>query len=270
MPETLPLSLPPTELFHPISAHRASGNIIDQIKTLVFAGKIAPGDRLPFEKQLAEQFGVSRITVRDALRVLESQGLIQIKVGAGGGTFVARPDSQMVSESLRTMLRLQRAKIPELAEARQIIETAIAALAAERATAADFKALEESIAAARAAFTSGDPHFTPSSVSFHVALAHAAQNQVLLFTVNSFRSLFYEVLEKLVPDPEMAQRAIEDHQKILDAVHARDSDRARDLMRTHLQYFETRAGKLGELEIAHPAARKPTSQKRRKTRKTLR
>ncbi|MBI3536999.1 MAG: FadR family transcriptional regulator, partial [Chloroflexi bacterium] len=170
--------------------------------------------------------------------------LIQVRVGAGGGTFVAEPNSQVVSESLTTMLRLQKTHPRELAEARMIVETNIAALAAERATAADLKLLEESIDAARQGQAAGDPNFTPYSVSFHVALARAAKNSVLLFTVNSFRSLFYEVLEKLIPDPEMAAKAIEDHHRILQAVRARDADHARDLMRAHLRYFQARASKI--------------------------
>ncbi|MFQ5856302.1 MAG: FadR/GntR family transcriptional regulator [Anaerolineae bacterium] len=231
-------------IFRPVRVTRASEEVVQQIKSLLFSGKLIPGDQLPSEKELAEQFGLSRTTVRDALRVLETQGLIEIKVGAGGGAFVAQPSTGPVLESLTNMLRLQRLGIQELVEARQIVETNIAMLAAQRATADDLKAMEQAIAAARAAHAADDPHFMPHSVAFHIALARAAKNQVLLFTVHSIRTLFYEVLEKLLPADDMAQRAIEDHQKILDAVKARDAERARRLMHEHLLYFKERAQKL--------------------------
>ena len=230
--------------FRTVRVSRASGDIVQQIKSSIFEGRVAPGDRLPSEKELAAQFGLSRITVRDALRVLESQGLIEIKVGAGGGPFVATPNSEAVTEVLTGMLRLQGISIKELVEARLVIETAIVTLAAERATADDLQAMEEAIAQARAARATGKQRFTPHSINFHIALAQAAKNQVLFFTVNSFRTPFYETLDKLAPDDAMGQRAIEDHQKLLEAIAAHDAKRARQVMREHLAYFQERAEKL--------------------------
>jgi DNA-binding FadR family transcriptional regulator len=237
-----------TRLFRAVRVSRASQDIVQQIKAHIFAGKFVPGDRLPSEKELAEQFGVSRITVRDALRVLESQALITIRVGAGGGAFVASPDPESTNELLTDLLRLQRASIHELVEARLVIETSIVTFASERATPEDLETMQQAIDRARAGRTAGDPHFMPHSVDFHVALAKAAKNPVLLFTVNSFRALFYEVLEKLIPDDQMAQRAITDHQKILDAVAAHDAERAAQLMRDHLAYFEKRARRIEQAQ----------------------
>ena len=232
------------QLFRTIRVSRASQEIVQQIKAHIFDGKLEPGNRLPSEKELAEQFGLSRITVRDALRVLESQGLISIKVGAGGGAFVADPSAQYSSELVTDLLRLQHASSQELVEARIVIETAIVTFAAERATAEDLAAMQEAINAARAARTAGESRFTPYSVDFHIALSKSAKNQVLQFTVDSFRTLFYETLEKLMPNELMAERAIEDHQGLLDAIAAHDAKRARQIMREHLSYFEERARKL--------------------------
>ena len=231
-------------LFRTVRTTRASQDIVQQIKSHIFAGKLAPGDRLPTEKELAEQFGLSRITVRDALRVLESQGLISIKVGSGGGAFVANPANQSANELVTNLLRLQRATSQELVEARIVIETSLVTFAAERATPDDLAAMQQAINSARAARTAGKTHFTPYSVDFHVALSKAAKNQVLQFTVDSFRTLFYETLEKLMPDDLMAQRAIEDHQSLLDAIAAHDAEHARVIMRHHLSYFEEHTRKL--------------------------
>ncbi len=237
------------QLFRAVRVARASQDIVQQIKESIFAGKLAPGDRLPSEKELAEQFGLSRITVRDALRVLESQGLIGIKVGAGGGAFVANPSSKPLSNMLSDMLRLQGGTTKELVEARHVIETSIVTLAAQRATAEDLEAMRRAIAAARAARTAGDPRFTPHSVDFHMALAKAAKNQVLLVTVNSLQTFFHETLDRLLPDDRMAQRAIEDHQKLLNAIAAHDVEQANRVMREHLNYFEKRVQKLDRSRI---------------------
>jgi GntR family transcriptional regulator, transcriptional repressor for pyruvate dehydrogenase complex len=231
-------------MFTPVRPARASHDIVTQIKNQIFEGRILSGNRLPSEFELCQQFRVSRTTVRDALRILESQGLVDIKVGAGGGAFVAEPRHETVSESLSNMLKMQTMSIEELAEARLVVETSIVALAAKRATAKDMAAMQGAIKQAREGQASGDPRFTPHSVSFHVALAEAAKNQVLFFTVNSFRSLFYDTIDKLLPDPDMQARAIQDHQKILDAIQARDSELAQQIMRNHLTYFKTRAARL--------------------------
>ncbi|MCL4486621.1 MAG: FadR family transcriptional regulator [Chloroflexi bacterium] len=231
-------------IFHTVRVARASEDIVLQVKDHIFSGKLAPGDRLPSEKELAEQFGLSRTTVRDALRVLESQNLISIKVGAGGGAFVARPSATTISEALTDMLRMQGASSRELIEARRAIEMTTARLAAERATAEDLQAMRAAIDGAHQAQSSGDPHFTPHSVNFHVAMAKAAKNRVLLFTVSSFQTLFYETLEKIIPDEQMGARAIQDHEKLLDAIAAHDSERATRIMNEHLVYFERRVQKL--------------------------
>ncbi len=227
-------------MFRPVRVARASEEIVQQVKTLIFDGRLTPGDPLPSEKDLAGQFRLSRITVRDALRILESQGLIEIKVGARGGAFVARPSTEPVTESLTNMLRLQGASIPDLVEARLAVETRVAALAAQRATAGDVDAMEQAIANARAGRAAGDPYFMPHSVAFHIALAEAAKNQILLSIVNSFRAPFHEALARLLPADDMAEQAIDDHQKMLEAIKAHDPERARRVMDEHLSYFARR------------------------------
>jgi GntR family transcriptional repressor for pyruvate dehydrogenase complex len=227
-------------VFRPVRVSRASDEVVQQIKAHIFDGRLAPGDQLPSERDLAEQFGLSRLTIRDALRVLESQGLVEIKVGARGGVFVARPRPERVSEMLANLLRLEVTTVDELVEARMVVETHVAALAADRASPEDLDAMEQAIARARAGRQAGDPNFIPHSMAFHLALADAAKNQVLRFTVTSFRTLFHEALAPLLPADDMAAKAIVDHQELLNAVRARDPERARQLMHDHLLYFAAR------------------------------
>src|SRR5262245_28121356 len=94
------------EMFSPVSLGRVSQVIIDQIRELIHSGKLRPGDRLPSERELCARFGVSRVTVREALRVLEAGGLVDIRVGAHGGTFVTTPSHARIGEGLADLLRL--------------------------------------------------------------------------------------------------------------------------------------------------------------------
>ncbi|HET7089445.1 MAG TPA: FadR/GntR family transcriptional regulator [Anaerolineae bacterium] len=227
-------------MFRKVQAVRASKDVVAQVEQAIFSGRLSPGDRLPSERELAEQFGLSRITVRDALRILESNGLIEIKVGASGGAFVREPNFDPLRNSLSSMLKFKKASILELAEARKVIETATAELATQRATPEDLQALRSAVEAARQSLDTGDLYYMPHSVSFHIALAQAAKNSVLYLTVNSFRTLFFNVLEQLLPTVDMAERAIEDHWAILQAIEAGDGARARQLMMEHLTYFENK------------------------------
>ncbi|MDR7599865.1 MAG: FadR/GntR family transcriptional regulator [Armatimonadota bacterium] len=241
MAEAEPLVRTPVE---PPRPARASDSVVRHIKEMVLRGELRSGQRLPSEKELARQFGLSRVTIRDALRVLESEGFVRIRVGAGGGVFVSVPGPRHVTESLANLLRVNRASLRALAEARLLLEPEVAALAAQRARPKDLEAMHAAVEAARAGRQRGDPYFIPHSVGFHTALAEASGNPVLVAALASFRALFHEVLARLLPDGAMATRAVEDHQAILDAVRARDPERARSLMREHLLYFAERVQKL--------------------------
>ena len=121
------LSMP---AFRPVRPTRASSEVVTQIREAILSGRFRPGDRLPTERELAQQFGVSRVTVRDALRALEAGGLIRVKVGGQGGPYVAEPDISQLSDSLGAHLQLRGSTFRELAEARLALETTAARLAA--------------------------------------------------------------------------------------------------------------------------------------------
>jgi GntR family transcriptional repressor for pyruvate dehydrogenase complex len=224
-------------MFKPIRIARASEAIVDQIEEHIFQGTLKPGNRLPPERELAQQFGVSRITIRDALRSLESRGFIEIRVGAGGGAFVKQANSDTVGETLYDMVRRHRITLAELIEARSFLEPAIAELAARKATPDDLVALRQAIAQAEQAL--GVHPFMPSSLAFHIALATASHNAVMASTVYALRTALYAALDQLrQPVAEIPQVAIREHLEILRAVEAHDAARARQLMYDHLAYFE--------------------------------
>jgi DNA-binding FadR family transcriptional regulator len=224
--------------FTPIRQARASGEIVQQIERAIFAGELRPGDRLESERELADQFSVSRITVRDALRVLEARGLIRVKVGATGGAFVSETNLDHVVGSISTMIALRKMTLSELAEARTVVETATAQLAAERADAAAIQRLTEMVERGRKVVREQLPH-TEASMDFHVALAEAADNELLSATVRAYRDLLMQTLHDMrdVRSARVTQKA---HEDILEAIRARDGEATRRLMLEHLQDFEKR------------------------------
>src|SRR5215213_1126414 len=187
--------------FSRITPTRASSDVIAQIRAAILSGRFRPGDRLPTERELAQQFGVSRVTVRDALRALEASGLIRVRVGGQGGPYVAEPDVALLSEALGTHLRLLGTTFRELAEARLALETTAARLAAERATTDDLKALEHA-AQGEAQAASGS---AASSLDFHTTLVRAAHNGALLTMFMATRALIQEAFDTLhARQPDMA------------------------------------------------------------------
>jgi GntR family transcriptional repressor for pyruvate dehydrogenase complex len=225
-------------VFTPIRQARASGEIVSQIERAIFATELSPGDRLQSERELAEQFGVSRITVRDALRVLEARGLIRVKVGAMGGAFVADANTDRVAESISTLIKLRRMSLSELAEARKIVEAATAELAAQRADAAAVSRLQQNVVRARPLLREPITH-ADASMDFHVELARAAGNEVLYATVEAYRELLVPSIRDL-RDEKSGRATQKAHEELVEAVRRHDSEGAREVMIMHLSDFEKR------------------------------
>ena len=225
-------------MFTPVSRSRASGEIVTQIERAIFDGTYAAGERLRSERELAEQFRVSRITVRDALRVLEARGLVRVKVGATGGAFVTDTNLDQVVGSISTMVKLRRMTLSELAEARTIVETAAAERAAVRADRDAIARLAEMVERSRDVVTQGLPH-TEVSMDFHVGVAEASGNELLSATVRAYRDLLMQTLQDM-RDPSSARETQNWHDEILDAIRAHDPDATRKLMQDHLLDFERR------------------------------
>lgn len=218
----------------PVSSGRASQQIVDQIVALLRSGRLAPHDRLPSERQLAEAFGVSRVTVRDALRTLEAQGLMSVRVGAGGGAFVTAPSDEVVGERLTDLLTLSSVDPDQVAEARLMMELGILDLVLTRATEGDLDTLravcrraEESLA--------GGAYDRTTAEQFHARLAEATHNAAVALLAGSFRGpLRLAALRAREPAADAHQRTVEDHRELLDAIARRDRDTARAVMTRHL------------------------------------
>ena len=222
--------------FLPIRTTRASTEVIAQIRSAILSRQYLPGDRLPTEREMARQFGVSRVTIRDALRALEAAGLLEIRVGGHGGPYVAAPNSAALTESLSNHFQLQGTSFHELAEARLALETTAARLAAERATAEDLGAMRDALEEVADSAS--------RSVDFHTALVSSAHNKALLLMWSATRALLEEAFDTLhARQPDMVEVARQVHRRLYEAIEKRDGELAVRLMREHLYDFAARAEK---------------------------
>lgn len=234
-PSALPSARADEELFSKVSVGRTSQVIADQIRLLLRDGRLKPGDRLPSERDLCQRFGVSRVTVREALRVLEANGLIEIKVGARGGAIVSSPSSESLGEGLADLLTLSPFTASHVTEARLILELGLVPMVVERATEEDIAALRELADQGRRALNKGE-YTVEMSAAFHIRLAGATRNPAIEMLVRSFHGPLVMSLEKAQhAAPRMGRRGVEEHRAIVDAVEARDVQRAADIMREHLE-----------------------------------
>lgn len=225
---------PDRELFSRLNVGRISGMIVDQIRLLVRDGHLSPGDRLPSERELCERFGVSRVTVREALRVLEANGLITIKVGARGGAFITTPSSERVGEGIADLLTLSEITASEVTEARRVFELGIVPLVCERADDDDFAALLEICDRSDAAL-SRDEYTMDLSAEFHVRVARATHNSAIEMLVQSFHGPMLMSLRRAqIAAPLMGHRGTEEHRKFAEAIARRDVAGATEVMSVHL------------------------------------
>lgn len=209
--------------------------VAEQLRSSILQGDIAPGDRLPIESKLASMFGVSRSTIREALRVLSSERLVRTVRGVGGGSFVSQPDSGHVSDFLQTSIGLltgtDQVSLGELIAARELLEVPAAGFAAERATKEEAAHLRSESSADLASGTQSLEH----SRDFHFELLHVAGNRLIelmarpVFSVLALRYLRDDVSSGTWDD------LARDHVAIADAIVAADADRAAELMRDHIR-----------------------------------
>jgi|SRR5215472_13120392 len=235
---------PPAEsgIFRPVSIGRISEVIVEQIRVLMRQGQLKPGDRLPPERDLCERFGVSRVTVREALRMLESSGLVQIRVGARGGAFVTAPSSDRVGEGLTDMLTLSAISAADVTEVRMILEVGIVPLVCERATEQDIADLEKICERSEAALRSGE-YSMDYSLEFHTRVAQATHNPAVVMLVESFRGPIHMSLQQARKvAPEMGDLGTREHELFIEMVRHRAPDAATKIMREHLERTASRVG----------------------------
>lgn len=232
-----------------------STRVIRQIEDLVLQKKLTPGDRLPSERDLAEQLGVSRTVVREAIRSLVARGLLEVRPGIGAT--VRQPSAATVSESVHLFLRTGGSELtyPKVHEIRRVLEIEIAGLAAERRTTDDLAHLE-AILDEMSAIGEDRERFAESDVNFHAALADATQNELFSLLLDSIADIMLEVRYSGFELAGAPERALHYHRAIYAQVKAGDPEGARDAMREHLKEAEETQRWVWERQ-ANPTAEPP-------------
>lgn len=222
------------DLLSRISVGRISEVIVEQVRLLIRSGQLTAGDRLPSERELCERFGVSRVTVREALRVLEANGLVEIRVGARGGAFVTAPSSRMVGEGIADLISLSSLSAVEVTEARKVFELGLVPLVCERATEEDIAALYAICERSHAALETEDYPLVLSA-EWHTRFARATHNRAISLLAESLHDPMLRSLQRARSTaPAHGRLGVEEHRALVDAVAARDVVKATELMSVHL------------------------------------
>jgi len=208
---------------------RASDKAEHYLRSLIFSGRLLPGDRLPPERELALELGISVTTLRTALRSLEANRFLVVRLGAKGGWFVN--DATAITRCWRQWLQEHRQELDDLFEFLGLLETKAASLAAERRTEEDLRALERAGAELRDDWLS----VVRWHNSFHDALARATHNGYLEWALVAFRGELFLPVERAISEGRLAEiRAL--HDRILAAIREEDSQGAAEAMEAHLSH----------------------------------
>lgn len=220
----------------PIKSTRIYQEIVRQVKAMIAEGRLKSGDQLPPERDLADKFVVSRTSVREALRALESLGLVEIRPGEG--TFVREVSIETLIEPLALLMVSQREAIGELFEARRLLEPTIAALAAMRATPEEIHEMERILEQQAKEIATGKTGLAEDA-AFHGAIGAAAHNRAITRIAHAVMDLLTQSREESLNTPGRPNRSHEDHRRIVAAIAARDEAGARHAMLDHLEAVET-------------------------------
>ncbi|MQA73771.1 MAG: FCD domain-containing protein [Solirubrobacterales bacterium] len=218
---------------------KASEALADSLRTAILEGDLPAGSPLASERELVDQTKLSRTAVREALRILETEGLVSVRPGRGGGTFVRRPDAAVITRSLDSFIRSHRIRFESLIEIRESVEPICAGFAAERRTDDDLKLLRDLNEECRSTSRDGDvPVFLTDNVKWHVAVAAASHNELLV----SFMEAISEAIRAATDiadfnSDEIRARAIRAHDKVNAAIADGDAEVARRRMQRHVSAY---------------------------------
>jgi GntR family transcriptional repressor for pyruvate dehydrogenase complex len=222
----------------PGRAATLASDLVDEIRNALFEKRLKPGDHLGGEKDIAARSGVSRIVARDALRTLEALGIVEIRVGAGGGARIARGDPRRFAEALAVQLELAGTDVAEIMDAQRAVECFAAELAAEHATKDDFARLNALNDAADRLLDDA-AGFTKNGADFHLAVAEASHNRVLVVQLQSLQHVSWPTRNPTL-NREVAAHVVAAHRELARLIEIRDPAGARRLMDDHVKMIRAR------------------------------
>lgn len=227
--------------FEPIKKKRVYEYVIERIKASIELGEIKPGDKLPSERDMAKLLNVSRAAIREALSVMESFGMLEIKTGIG--VFLIEDQIDILLDKLDIILSDRGFKLIEVLEVRQGIETQAAYLAAQRALSHDLKSIEEALNKLEARVKEGKLAAEEDHL-FHLSVVAASKNHLLIKMLSLISDHFVQGLhksrEQSLMVPGRSKLVLHEHQEIFEAIISRNADLAREKMWFHLEHVRSR------------------------------
>jgi GntR family transcriptional repressor for pyruvate dehydrogenase complex len=222
------------DVYAPIARQKTYELVEERLLGLIASGRLEPGDAMPSERELAQLYAVGRSSIREALRMLESKGVIR---SFGNANFKVAEFGNALNHSLDFLLSVDQADFTELFEVRHMLEAEAAALAASRHVDADTDEMARQIVAMEAGL--GDEQdFITADLRFHLAIAQATRNRLIVHLMHAIRSQLQRSLATSFHVPGSPQHAIEMHRLILDAIVAREPVEARRRMHEHVSRVE--------------------------------
>lgn len=228
--------------FQPVRSVRLYERIVEQIEGMLATGELQPGHRLPSERELVTQFGASRSTVREALRVLESNGVVRSRPGDPNGPELLPYSSGGLEKQLTRLARASELSLSELIGSRMILDAAANRLAARLRTPDELTEMEDTHQAMRAAIEVSYEEFSEADVAFHEAVARASRNAMIQVCNAVVRDVVLSLISSKISRSRnsraLMQESLDHHSEVLDAIRAGDGERAaRDSSRSLYAYY---------------------------------
>ncbi len=225
---------------HPVSPPERQHEVVARrLREAILSGHYSAGERLPIERELVEQFGVTRSTVRQALLLLNQQGLVRVRSGVGGGPFVVHESLPAAIAAFENVLAVDPTTVAEFAKAKLVLEPAVNAMAAETISEERIAALVENIAETRRGLERGE-QVTDTMIEFHSILVNSTGNRFLALVVE----LMGRALDRLPGVPDMTQvdqwEVLAEHEHMVEALRRHDADEVRKLTVAHLATLWTK------------------------------
>jgi GntR family transcriptional regulator, transcriptional repressor for pyruvate dehydrogenase complex len=218
---------------------KASDVLAERLRQQILDGDLTVGQLLPPERVLSERSGMSRTVVREALRILEIEGLLEIRPGRNGGSVVRVPDVGSFARSLEIFIRGRRVRFDDVLEARELVEPMSAQLAAARRTDADLELLEAATVAVEAAIEDV-PTFLTANVNWHVTVAGLSHNELLAAFMQAMATAVRAATDvENFNSRATMEGALRAHRRIVSAIAKGDGERAHASMRRHVMAYES-------------------------------
>lgn len=222
--------------FLPVRTRRAFEAVCDQVRRQVADGTLQPGQRLPGERELAEQFDISRSGVREALRSLELAGLVEARTGANGGFFIKASGTEGITQAVRDMVSLGQVPTESVTEARIELTCVAIRLACQRATPEELDAIDADIDHHADLFRKGrGSRNTRALTEFYRLVAKATHNEVMVMLVDALSEIVRTLLARI--DPQPMPEIIQVRRKVLRHLRAGEADKACAAMTAHLRHL---------------------------------